>query len=91
METDLRTRRINLRIASLLLFSVVLLSSGPSGDPFSPYTFMVGTLATLALAASAVRYPRRAPAARVLVFRPGMRSLPSSLDGSRVASRHTAE
>jgi hypothetical protein len=53
---------------------------------------MVGTLATLALAASAVRYvPRRASVARVLVFRPRIRSLPPSLDGSRVASRNTAE
>ena len=92
MEMDLRTWRINLRIASLLLFSVVLLSSRSSGDPVSPYTIMVGTLATLALAASAVRYvPRRASVASVLVFRPRIRSLPSSLDGSRVASRNTAE
>jgi len=89
---DLRTRRINLRIASLLLFSVALISWRSSGDPVSPYTIIVGTLAMLALAASAVRYvPRRTPVARVLVFRPRIRSLPSSRDGSPVASSHRAK
>jgi len=87
-----RAQRINLGVASLLLFSVALLSCRSSADPVSPYTIIVVTLAALALAASAVRYaPRRAPVARVLVFGPRIWSLPSSLDRSPVASRHTAE
>jgi hypothetical protein len=53
---------------------------------------VVGTLAMLALAASAVGYvPRRAPVARVLVFRQPIRSFPSSRDGSPVASSHRAK
>jgi len=96
MEMDLRslvkTRRLNLGIASLLLFSVALISWRSSGDPLSPYTMVVGTLAMLALAASAVGYvPRRAPVARVLVFRQRIWSFPSSRDGSPVASSHRAK
>ena len=92
LAPTIKAQRINLAAAGLLLFSVALLSCRSSGEPVSPYTIIVGTLAALALAASAVRYvPRRAPVARVLVFRPCVWSLPSSLDRSPIASRHTAE
>ena len=72
-----RAQRINLGVASLLLFSVALLSRRSSGDPVSSYTIMIGTLAALALAAAAIRYaPQRAPVARVLVFKPRIWSFP---------------
>jgi hypothetical protein len=50
----IEAQRINLGAASLLLFSVTLLSCRSSGYPVSPYTIIVGTLAALALAAAAI-------------------------------------
>jgi hypothetical protein len=77
LAPTIEAQRINLGVASLLLFSVALLSCRSSGDPVSPYMIIIGTLAALALAAAAVRYaPRRAPVARVLVFKPRIWSFP---------------
>jgi hypothetical protein len=56
LAPTIEAQRINLGVASLLLFSVALLSCRSSGDPVSASTMIVGTLATLALAASAFRY-----------------------------------
>lgn len=92
LAPTITTQRINLGVAGLLLFSVALLSCDSSGDPVSPYTIIVASLAMLALAASWVRYvPRRAPVARLLVFTPRILSASSSSDGSPIASRYKAE